>query len=296
MASNTGSAKNRGLGKGLGALIVGLEEENQKPEATINSRLIEINPFQPRKEFSDEKLAELAESIKQHGIIQPLLVRKYNEKYQLIAGERRLRASKLAGLQEVPIVVKNLSDQEMMEVALVENLQRENLNPIEEAVAFKRLMDEFNFTQEEVAKKVGRSRPAIANTLRLLNLPSEVQSDLAQGTLTMGHARALLSLDTAKQQKDAWSKIQINGLSVRDTEEMVKKLNDPKNVSRETPNSKKAPLAAEKDPNLTEIENEFQEFLGTKVNVKNTGAGGKIEIEYYSAEEFERICEKILKY
>lgn len=288
-------SKNRGLGKGLGALIPELEEENFDAQQTVAIDLVLPNPYQPRKDFSDEKLNELAESIRIHGVIQPLLVREYQGKYQLIAGERRLRASKLVGLTEVPIIIKEMSDQAMMEVALVENLQREDLNPIEEAEAFRRLMEEFNLTQDEIAKKVGRSRPAIANTLRLLNLPEAIQKDLAKGTLTMGHARSLLGLKTAEEQIRIWQKIQAEQLSVRQTEELVRQLNDPTNVSRET---KKAKLKTEtptiRDPNLIEIEEELQLSLGTKVIIKPAGVGGKIEINYYSDDDFERLCERLL--
>jgi ParB family chromosome partitioning protein len=285
-------SKNRGLGKGLGALIPELEEGDLDPQAEVAIELIEPNPYQPRKEFSDEKLAELADSIKTHGIIQPLLVRELQGKYQLIAGERRLRAAKLVGLPTVPIVIRELSEQSMMEIALVENLQREDLNPIEEAIAYQRLIDEFHVTQEDVAKKVGKSRPAIANTLRLLNLPQEVQNELANGTLTMGHARALLSLRTSEEQKQAWKQIQEQELSVRATEELIHKLNDVPIVSRET---KKAitKKGFTRDPNITDIEDQLQQVLGTKVIIKSIGIGGKIEIDYYSGEDFERICEKL---
>lgn len=288
--------KSRGLGKGLGALIPEMEEENSVAQTTVAVDAIVVNPYQPRKEFSDEKIGELAESIRIHGIIQPLLVREWNGQYQLIAGERRLRAAKLVGLTEVPVVIKDFSDQTMMEIALVENIQRENLNPIEEAEAFRRLMDEFSLTQEDVAKKVGRSRSAVANTLRLLNLPQEVRDDLAQGTLTMGHARALLGLTSEVSQKDAWQRIQLHNLSVRETEELIRQLNNPSDVSRETSKSpvKNKPLV-QRDPNILELEDELQEVLGTKVLIKPAGAGGKIEIQYYSAEEFERIYEKIFR-
>lgn len=285
--------KSRGLGKGLGALLPDLEEElNQGPQMEVDINLITPNPYQPRREFSTEKLAELAESIKTHGIIQPLVVRQVNGNYQLIAGERRLRASKLAGLTVVPIVIKEMSEQSMMEVAIVENIQRENLSPIEEAEAYRRLMNEFYLTQDDIAKKVGKSRPAIANTLRLLNLPREVQGDLASGTLTMGHARALLALKTAEEQKNIWAQIQLQQLSVRETEELIRKLNEPPTVSRET-NSPKSENQTRRDPNIATLEEEFQHILGTKVTIKTKGSGGKIEIDYYSDEEFERIREKL---
>lgn len=289
-------SKNRGLGKGLGALIPELEEENLNAQQVVNINLIMPNPYQPRKEFSDEKLNELAESIRLHGIIQPLLVREYQGKYQLIAGERRLRASKLVGLTEVPIVIKEMTDQVMMEVALVENLQREDLNPIEEAEAYHRLMKEFALTQDEIAKRVGRSRPAIANTLRLLNLPSQIQTDLAKGTLTMGHARPLLSLKTADEQIRAWETIQNEHLSVRQTEELIRQTLSNNNVSRETQKTnKKQTNKLDRDPNLLHLEEELQLSLGTKVIIKPGGVGGKIEINYYSNEDFERICEKLIQ-
>lgn len=286
--------KNRGLGKGLGALIPEMEEENLEAQLEVEINSITPNPFQPRKEFSNEKLTELAESIRTHGIIQPLIVRQLNMGYQLIAGERRLRAAKIVGLDKVPIVIKEMSDQTMMEIALVENLQREDLNPIEEAEAYQRLIIEFKITQDEVAQKVGKSRPAIANTLRLLNLPSEIQSALAGGTLTMGHARAILGLKTAEEQKTAWLTIQTQGLSVRETEEFIRRQNEPTPVSRETKRktTEKTPV---KDPNLIDIEDELQLTLGTKVIIKQAGAGGKIEIDYYTNDDFDRICEKILK-
>jgi ParB family transcriptional regulator, chromosome partitioning protein len=284
--------KNRGLGKGLGALIPDLEEENLDSQLEVDINSIIANPYQPRKEFSDEKLNELAESIKVHGIIQPLIVREMDGKYQLIAGERRFRAAKLIGLKDVPVVTRDMSDEAMMEVALVENLQREDLNPIEEADAYRRLMDEFHLTQDDIAKKVGKSRPAIANTLRLLNLPQEVQSDLATGTLTMGHARALLSLKTPDEQKRSWAQIQEQKLSVRETEDLIRKLNETPIVSRETKKAVNKKIS-DKDPNLMEIEDELQQTYGTKVTVKPFGTGGKIEIDYYSSEDFERIFEKL---
>lgn len=288
--------KNRGLGKGLGALIPELEEENLEAQQVVDINLIVPNPYQPRKEFSDEKLNELAESIRIHGIIQPLLVREYQGKYQLIAGERRLRAAKLVGLTEVPIVIREMTDQVMMEVALVENLQREDLNPIEEAEAYRRLMEEFKITQDEIAKRVGRSRPAIANTLRLLNLPLEIQSDLAKGTLTMGHARPLLSLKTPEEQLRFWQIIQKEQLTVRQTEEMIRQAIDQTDVSRETKRSTKQQKAKiNRDPNLLQIEEELQLSLGTKVVIKPEKVGGKIEINYYSDEDFERLCERLIQ-
>jgi ParB family transcriptional regulator, chromosome partitioning protein len=285
--------KNRGLGRGLGALIPEIDSESNDMTTTeIDLNLILSNPYQPRHEFSAEKLTELADSIKSHGIIQPLVVRRINGKMQLIAGERRLRAAKLAGLTTVPVVIKDISEQNMMEIAIVENIQREDLSPIEEAEAYRRLMNEFYLTQDDIAKKVGKSRPAIANTLRLLNLPTEVQTDLSSGTLTMGHARALLALKTSEEQKAVWAQIQLKQLSVRETEELIRKLNEPPVVSRETKIAKTGTL--QRDPNVMVVEEELQHALGTKVIIKGKGKTGKIEIDYYSEDDFERICE-ILK-
>jgi ParB family chromosome partitioning protein len=287
-------SKSRGLGKGLGALLPQIEIETESSGGNtteVDINLITPNPYQPRREFSEEKLSELAESIKTHGIIQPLVVRQVDGKLQLIAGERRLRAAKLAGLAQVPVVTKELSEQSMMEVAIVENIQRENLSPIEEAEAYRKLMNEFYLTQDEIAKKVGKSRPSIANTLRLLNLPQEVQTDLTSGTLTMGHARALLALKTAEEQKTVWAQIQLQKLSVRETEELIRKLNETPLVSRETKSVKS--VTSLRDPNVLVVEEELQQTLGTKVTIKEKGATGKIEIDYYSHDDFERICEKL---
>jgi ParB family chromosome partitioning protein len=287
-------SKNRGLGKGLGALIPDFDESQEGPQLEVNIENIVSNPFQPRKEFLPEKLNELAESIKVHGVLQPLLVRDLHGKYQLIAGERRLRAAKLAGLTEVPVLIREMSDEAMMEVALVENLQREDLNPIEEAEAYRRLTEEFRLTQDDIAKKVGKSRPAVANTLRLLNLPHEVQYDLGSGILTVGHARALLGLKTPEEQKKLWGQVKLEQLSVRETEELIRKFYDlPNNVSRETKKGQAVKHPA-RDPNIMEIEDELQQILGTKVAIKQAGAGGKIEIDYYSDEDFERLCERLL--
>jgi len=287
-------SKNRGLGKGLGALIPDFDESQEGPQLEVNIENIVSNPFQPRKEFLPEKLNELAESIKVHGVLQPLLVRDLHGKYQLIAGERRLRAAKLAGLTEVPVLIREMSDEAMMEVALVENLQREDLNPIEEAEAYRRLTEEFRLTQHDIAKKVGKSRPAVANTLRLLNLPHEVQYDLGSGILTVGHARALLGLKTPEEQKKLWGQVKREQLSVRETEELIRKFNDlPNNVTRETKKGQAVSHPA-RDPNIMEVEDELQQILGTKVAIKQAGAGGKIEIDYYSDEDFERLCERLL--
>ena len=289
-------SKTRALGKGLGALIPQLEEDDLQNTQEISIEDIETNPYQPRRHFDPESLQELAASIKEHGVLQPLLVRKKDPGYQLIAGERRLRAAKQAGLSTVPVVVKALDDRTVMEIALVENLQREDLNPLEEAEAYQRLITEFNLTQEEVAKAVGKSRPAIANTLRLLNLPEPIQQLVANGQLTMGHARALLSLERPEEQLYISEKIVTEKLSVRETEEIVR-LTRLSGVSRETPGEgeeKKQKERQKIDPNLQAIIDDMTRLFGTKVRIKKNGERGKIEIEYYSPEEFERITEILL--
>ncbi|HEY8391500.1 MAG TPA: ParB/RepB/Spo0J family partition protein [Capillibacterium sp.] len=291
-------SKNRALGKGLGALIPQLEEEDLQSTLEIPLAEIEINPDQPRRNFDPESLQELAESIKIHGVLQPLLVRKKDLGYQLIAGERRLRAAKLAGLERVPVIIKDLDDRTVMEIALVENLQREDLNPLEEAQAYRRLLDEFNLTQEEVAKAVGKSRSAIANTVRLLQLPEAIQQMVLKDQLTMGHARALLGLTETEQQLFLGEKIVKENLSVRETEELVRLMNSSI-VSRETGEEKKKERETGKgrqklDPNLQAIVEDMTRLFGTKVRIKSSGNRGKIEIEYYSQEELERITELLL--
>lgn len=289
-------SKTRALGKGLGALIPQLEEDDLQNTQEISIEDIETNPYQPRRHFDPESLQELAASIKEHGVLQPLLVRKKDPGYQLIAGERRLRAAKQAGLSTVPVVVKALDDRTVMEIALVENLQREDLNPLEEAEAYQRLITEFNLTQEEVAKAVGKSRPAIANTLRLLNLPEPIQQLVANGQLTMGHARALLSLERPEKQLYISEKIITEKLSVRETEEIVRQTR-LSGVSRETPGEEEEKKQKERqkiDPNLQAIIDDMTRLFGTKVRIKKNGERGKIEIEYYSPEEFERITEILL--
>lgn len=291
-------SKSRALGKGLGALIPQLEEEDLQNTQEIALASIEVNPYQPRRHFDPESLQELADSIKVHGVLQPLLVRKSGSGYQLIAGERRLRAAKLVGLDTVPVVVKDLDDRTVMEIALVENLQREDLNPIEEAEAFSRLIEEFNLTQEEVAKAVGKSRSAVANTIRLLQLPPRIRQMVIDGELTMGHARALLGVEDPEQQLYIGEQIIKEKLSVRDTEEIIRQIH-LSGVSRETlvEEEKGKKLRNERqrlDPNLQAIVEDMTRLFGTKVRIKASGNRGKIEIEYYSQEELERITEILL--
>ena len=310
-----------GLGKGLGAIFgenrstipaqpVAKEaavtaNENKPQEAAIET--ITANPYQPRRIFDEEKLRELADSIKEFGIVQPLVVRKKGEAFELVAGERRLRAAKLAGLANVPVVIKDYDDTKMMEIALIENIQRHDLNPIEEAQGLRRLMSEFKLTQEQVAEKVGRSRVAVTNILRLLNLPQEIQNEIINGTLTMGQAKQLLGLSKKEQQLEVAKSIIANGWSSRMTEEVVRKLKEGKQLKivreiieaekEEKLKTKKSKRkVTENDVFCRDFESRLVELLGTKVKVlpkpeEDGRQGGTIQIEYYSAEDLERIYE-----
>lgn len=275
----------KGLGKGLGALISNesIDDESGIVELRINE--IEPNTGQPRKFFDDEKLVQLSESIKQHGIIQPIIVKKDNNLYTIIAGERRWRAAKLAGLSKVPVLVKDFTDRQVMEVALIENLQREDLNPIEEADAFMHLMNEFNLTQEQIAETIGKSRPAIANSLRLLGLSNEVKKYIVSGDLTSGHARTLVIIQDEDVQKKAAEYIIENKLSVRETESYIKRLFQ----NRE----KKKP--AGENPDFKFVEDKLKSILGTKVKLQANNNRGKITIEYFSNDELERLLEFFYK-
>jgi ParB family chromosome partitioning protein len=271
------------LGKGLGALIPEKgtpEPEGKKALAFCGIEEVQPNPFQPRKSFADEQLQELVDSIREKGILQPLIVRPKGDRYELIAGERRWRAAQKAGLKEVPILIKDVSETEMLELSLIENIQREDLNPIEAAEAFKRLMDQFHLTQEEVSKKVGKDRTTIANTIRLLKLPPEVKQSLAEGKISMGHARAFLSLDGVDKQKALLKRLLLNGLSVRQIENLAKRLR-----------AKSHPLPRKPMPEWGSLVEELQRALGTKVKIVGQKKRGKIEIEYYSPEELDRIIE-----
>ncbi|MFG0216811.1 ParB/RepB/Spo0J family partition protein [Brevibacillus porteri] len=275
----------RGLGKGLNALITSnlIEEGEQVKEVSINE--IRPNPYQPRKEFEQSAIEELAQSIKEHGIIQPLIVRKSIKGYELVAGERRLRAAKVAGLKEVPVVVKAYTDQQLMEIALIENLQRENLNPLEEAEAYDKLISHHDYTQEQLAQKIGKSRPHVANMLRLLQLPEKIRKMVSAAELSMGHSRALLGVTDKKVQQQLANDVVEKGLSVRQLEELVKQLN----VSRET--KKKKP--AKNEPVLIEMEERLRSRFGTSVKIKKGSKRGKIEIDFYSQEDLERIIDML---
>ncbi|MDD5084052.1 MAG: ParB/RepB/Spo0J family partition protein [Candidatus Moranbacteria bacterium] len=243
------------------------------------------NPHQPRIYFSEEKLAELSESIKEHGILQPLIVTKNGEKqYELIAGERRFQAAKLAGIKSVPVIVREAKDQQKFELAIIENVQRHDLNPIEEAKAYRKLMDEFGLSQEAVAKKMGKSRSAVANISRLLQLPVEIQRALTEGRISEGHAKALLALDNPEKQRALFEMIIANGLTVREAEAKARE------VSTHTP---KRTLAA--DPVLREKEEHLAEIFGTKVRINKAGKGGKIVIEYYGEEDLTHLMDRLTR-
>ena len=275
------------LGKGLGALIPDLSVLDDKEKKALGIIEIELdkiipNEYQPRKVFNDEKLRELAASIKEQGVIQPVIVHRSGAGYQLIAGERRWRASRLAGLKTIPALVKEATKREFLEMALIENIQREDLYPLEAAEAYKRLQDEFKLTQEDLAKRVGKERSTVTNFLRLLGLPKEIKQELATGALTMGHAKAILSLERLRDQMHAAVMIVKKGLSVREAEVLSSRLKNP-------PKEKKARLSYE----LKSIEEKLREALGTKVIITAKSKGGRIVVEYYSTEELERIVEKI---
>lgn len=278
--------KASGLGKGLGALMLENNVDDMVSTSTLNINEIIPNKEQPRKTFDRTALEELADSIRQHGVLQPLLVRPLpNGAYQLVAGERRWRASRLAELKEVPVIIKELTDTEAMEIAIIENLQREDLNPIEEAEGLQTLIDKCGFTQEEVATSVGKSRPAITNALRLLKLPEDVREMTKKGEISAGHARALLSFDSQALMQEVAAKIVSDKLTVRDVEKLAKR---PK-----TAETKKAPRR--RDPIYDEVELSLTEALGRKVKVYNGRSKGTLEIEFYSADDLKNIANIIGK-
>lgn len=279
----------RGLGRGLDALIQTASPNNNEqlgPTTDIPVTIITPNKFQPRRVFDSEALADLAQSIKQYGVVQPIVVRKTLNGYELVAGERRWRASQLAGLKTIPAVIREYTDAEMTEIALIENLQREDLNPIEEAFAYKKLMEEFGLTQEEVARKIGRSRSHIANMVRLLNLTPVVQEHVSRGTLSMGQARPILSLESVELQIEAADIIIEEDLSARDAEELVKRL-------ATTPRVKKQVQPEKREFFLVEAEDRLKMILGTQVKIKPGKIKSKIEIEFYSGDDLERIIETL---
>ncbi|MFQ5456161.1 MAG: ParB/RepB/Spo0J family partition protein [Nitrospirota bacterium] len=277
----------KALGKGLEALLSDkiLEEvEGQHRILTIDIHRIVPNKYQPRKVFDDDAIADLASSIKTKGVIQPITVRKSkNGGYELIAGERRLRAAQLAGCKDIPVIVKKASEEDMLELALIENLQREDLNPIEEAKAYYRLLREFSFTQEKIAGQVGKDRSSIANTLRLLSLPKEIQDDISSGNISTGHAKVILSIQDRKRQFSVEREVIKKGLSVRETESLIKRVKKERKYTEE-----------KKELEILTLEEELKRGLQTKINIVQQKKGGKIIIEYYSSEELERIRDIIL--
>lgn len=305
------AVKRNGLGKGLDSLIPNKSDKLTKPETKKNNSEVKVSPAkkikedpkaseillkinqvepnrdQPRKEFDEDALLELADSIKQFGVLQPLLVQKKKDYYEIIAGERRWRAAKLAGLKEVPVLIKSYTDQEIVEISLIENIQRENLNPIEEAMAFKRLLEEFHLKQDEVAERVSKSRTAVTNSMRLLKLSDKVKQMIIDDMISTGHARALLAIEDEEQQYLLATKIFDEKLSVRETEKLVKSLKNPKKeVKKITP---------EHQFIYNDIAEKMKSIMGTKVNINAKANGkGKIEIEYYSEEELERIYDLMM--
>ncbi len=293
----------RGLGKGLDALIPnGIEKTvstsktkqgnstEQSAETLVNITKVEPNREQPRKNFDEDALEELAESIKQFGLLQPILVQDRKTYYEIIAGERRWRAAKKAGLKEVPVIIKNLTEQEIVEISLIENIQREDLNPIEEAQAYKRLLTEFNLKQDEVAERVAKSRTAVTNSMRLLKLCDDVQQMIIDGMISTGHARALISIEDPEQQYTIAQQIFDEKLSVRDVEKLVKNLNKPVKVKKAAITDKSLEAVYQ------DIEENLKQKLSTKVSITSKGNGaGKLEIEFYSHEDLEKLMDLLSK-
>ena len=305
------AVKRNGLGKGLDSLIPNKSDKLTKPETKKNNsevkespakkvkedpkaseillkiNQVEPNRDQPRKEFDEDALLELSDSIKQFGVLQPLLVQKKKAYYEIIAGERRWRAAKLAGLKEVPVLIKSYTDQEIVEISLIENIQRENLNPLEEAMAFKRLLEEFHLKQDEVAERVSKSRTAVTNSMRLLKLSDKVKQMIIDDMISTGHARALLAIEDEEQQYLLATKIFDEKLSVRETEKLVKSLKNPKKEIKK--------ITPEHQFIYNDIAEKMKSIMGTKVNINAKANGkGKIEIEYYSEEELERIYDLMM--
>lgn len=289
----------KGLGKGLDSLIadkgVGKVSVAKPANGEVNTdatfmniNKVEPNRDQPRTKFDEDKLLELSESIKQYGILQPLLVQKRDDYYMIVAGERRWRAAKMAGLKEVPVIVKQLSEQEIMEISLIENIQRDDLNPIEEALAYKRLLTEFNLKQDEVAERVSKSRTAVTNAMRLLKLDERVQQMVIDEMLTTGHARALISIEDQELQYTTAQRIFDEKLSVRDTEKLVKNLQNEK----KNPSSEKKKLDPKMEAIYRDLEEQMKRVMGTKVTINaKDEKSGKLEIEYYSQDELDRIID-----
>ena len=284
-------ASNKGLGKGLGALLGDFDEISTEKSAyqLLPIYKVEPNPEQPRRDFDEEELQALSDSIAEHGIIQPLTVRELNSGYyQIIAGERRWRAARLAGLGEVPVVIIEADDKKAMELALIENLQRQDLNPVEEALGYKSLMEDYGLTQEDAAKRVGKSRPAVANALRLLSLSDEVLEKVRTGALSAGHARAVLTLKSEKKQNAAAQKIAALGLSVRQAELLCR------NMAKETPEPKEEPVTLKVDY-VAECEKQLSKQLGRGVKIVNGKRKGRFELEFYGQEDLQVLLDALMK-
>ena len=287
-------AKKGGLGKGLDALFMDNETVESGGVVTLRLSQIEPNRDQPRKIFSEEALNELADSIREHGVLQPLLVRPLpGGSYQLVAGERRWRASRMAGLQEVPVVIREMDEEQAMEIALIENLQREDLNAIEEATGYKQLMERYGMTQEQVAKRVGKSRPAIANALRLLNLPQKVMDMVGEGEVSPGHARALLAFDDQDRIVEIAQKVKTGKYSVRDIERLAKNQDEKKEKAAKAPEE---PAWGGKSAFLTEMEIAMSMEMGRKVRIIPNGEGGTLQIQFWDEEDLKSLAEKFAKY
>ena len=300
------TAKKNGLGKGLDSLITNKVNTAKTTTATtkpavkkdekvvegilVNINKVEPNREQPRKNFDEDALLELAESIKQFGVLQPLLVQQKDDYYEIIAGERRWRAAKLANLKEVPVIIKKLTEQEVVEISLIENIQRENLNPIEEAIAYKRLLTEFNLKQDEVAERVSKSRTAVTNSMRLLKLNEKVQQMVIDDMIQTGHARALLGIEDLEKQYNMAQKVFDEKLSVRETEKLVKKVQKEKEEVEKTKMDKQLEIVYQ------DLEEKMKQILGTKVSINAKDENkGKIEIEYYNKEDLDRLIDMILE-
>jgi ParB family chromosome partitioning protein len=277
----------RGLGKGLEALIPKAEQKEKGFVVEMDVESLTPNLFQPRQNFDKEKMEELKGSIKKHGMIQPIVVRKMANGYEIVAGERRLKAAKEIGLKKIPAIIKSINNEKSLEIALVENIQREDLNPVEQANAFKRLVDEFNLTQQELAEATGKSRALVTNTIRLLKLNPEIQKNISEGKISFGHAKLLLSIEDEEVQKAVCDRIITNGLSVRDVERLIKNIEKVQKKPFKVKN-----ITIEHFP---EVEGRLRDVLGTKISILYDGKKGKINIEFYNKEDLRRITDLLLK-
>lgn len=287
--NSTTKGLGRGLGKGLDSLIPGssvldYDGENSKSAVEeISVNLIDVNPHQPRTYFNQDSLDELALSIKKHGVLQPLIVSKKNNRYELIAGERRLRASKIAEIEKVPVIIRDANEHEKLELAIIENIQREDLNPIDEALSYQKLIEEFSYSQEEAGNVVGKSRSTVANKLRLLSLSAEIKKAIKEGKITEGHAKALLSVENEAKRHLLFEQSLLNNFNVREVEKIANKISI----------KKKEKISSEESRSLYQLADELGSYLETKVLIRSSRKGGRIEIRYFSTEELNRIYQKI---